>query len=235
MEPKVSDFLWSKVPPKQIVNNLILPFYKLLLNQAIIYSFRENAKFDIDSKRLPDYGHLLFQFENYPIPPNKIVKRDIDWNKGYLDGFVYFSPQKQMLPKVEPPTNRRRLILDAVSYSYIGKSAMSEEQGSQEGDFEIKDYLGKIITKGDTREPFTNEIYFPIVCKKIPDRIIENEENYTSMLINEFCGFQLRFTPSSMILRYGLFILDKNDNFWELKWSSTDMNFMNWNSNPLLT
>ena len=228
MEPKVSDFLWSKVPPKQVVNNLILPFYKLLLNQAIIYSFRNNAELSIKN-------HLLFQFEKYPLPPNKIVKRDIDMDR-YLDGFVYFSPQTEMLPKVTPSTKRRTLILDAVSYSYIGKSAMSEElYGSPEGDFEIKDYLGKIITKGDTREPYTNEIYFPIVCKKTPDRIIENEEDYTSMLVNEFCGFQLRFTPSTMFLRYGLFILDRNDNFWELKWSSTDMNFMNWNSNPLLT
>ena len=58
MEPKVSDFLWSKVPPKQIVNNLILPFYKLLFNQELISSFRGNAKFDIGSKRLPNYGHL---------------------------------------------------------------------------------------------------------------------------------------------------------------------------------
>ena len=233
MEPKVSDFLWSKVPPKQIVNNLILPFYKLLLNQAIIDSFRENAKVDNPNNKA---AHLLFHFEKFPIPPKKIVEYMPGFgSERYESDFVYFSPHGQMLPTVTPSTKRRTLILDAVSYSYIGKSAMSEEQGSQEGDFEIKDYLGKIITKGDTREPYTNEIYFPIVCKKIPDEYIENEEKYTSMLVNEFCGFQLRFTPSTMILRYGLFILDKNDDFWELKWGSTDMNFMNWNSNPLLT
>ena len=72
-----------------------------------------------------------------------------------------------------------------------------------------------------------------LICS-IPDEKIENEEDYTSMLVNEFCGFQLRFTPSSMILRYGLFILGKNDDFWELKWGK-GLNFMNWNSNPLLT
>ena len=235
MEPKVSDFLWSKVPPKQIVNNLILPFYKLLLNQAIIDSFRKNAKFDFGYSSY-DTPYLLFHFEKFPLPPKKIVKYMPGFgSERYESDFIYFSPQSQMLPTVTPSMKRRTLILDAVSYSYIGKSAMSEEYGSQEGDFEIKDYLGKIITKGDTREPYTNEIYFPIVCKKIPDEYVENEDNYTSMLVNEFCGFQLRFTPSTMILRYGLFILNKGDNFWELKWSSTDMNFMNWNSNPLLT
>ena len=234
MEPKVSDFLWSKVPPKKIVNDLILPFYKLLLNQEIIYSFRKNAKFDFNSPRY-DTAHLLFQFEKFPFPPKKIVEYKPEFgSKRYESDFIYFSPHNQMLPAVTPPTKRRKLILDTLFYSYIGKSAMSEEQGSQEGDFEIKDYLGKMITKGDTREPYTNDIYFPIVCKKIPDRIIENEENYTSMLINEFCGFHLRFTPSSMILRYGLYILDKNDEFWELKWGKS-LNFMNWNSNPLLT
>jgi len=234
MEPEVSDFLWSKVPPKQVVNNLILPFYKLLLNQAIIDSFRENAKFDFDPPRY-NAAHLLFHFEKFPIPPKKIVKYMPGFgSERYESNFIYFSPHGQMLPAVTPPTKRRRLILDTLFYSYIGKSAMSEEQGSQEGDFEIKDYLGKMITKGDTREPYTNEIYFPIVCKKTPDEKIENEEDYTSMLVNEFCGFQLRFTPSSMILRYGLFILGKNDDFWELKWGK-GLNFMNWNSNPLLT